>query len=162
MNDVNYMDPGDMPAQTASWTCSACSLAWMNRALGIGVGTSEYEAVAEIGNPEHINATWGLMDASGTRLAQCLIEQGAPSFTCWPSWEQAFVYARDFGLLLGGVNWCHWVVGRAVTASNIVVANSAPGWMGIHDQLTEEDYNRLGPFAAVVTPINYSFPPPAA
>lgn len=160
MNDVNYLDAGDMPAQTANWTCSACSLAWMNRALGIEVGTDEFGAVEQIGEPYNINQSYGLMDASGSRLAQCLLEQGAPSFTCWPSFDQALAFAADLGLMLGGVEWNHWVVGRTATADFIVLGNSAPGWMGIADQLTRADWERLGPFAAVVTPINYRFPPP--
>lgn len=159
MNEVNYVDAGEMPRQQMSWTCAACSLAWMNRALGIGVGTTETEAVLQIGSPEHINPAYGLMDASGTRLAQCLTEQGAPAFTCWPTWSQAFRLAGDAGLLIGGVSWCHWCVVRADGDSGLWLANSAPGWMGVWDTLDEGQWVDLGPFAAVVVPINYTFPP---
>lgn len=158
MPEVHYADAGDMPAQTADWTCSACSLAWMNRALGIGIGTDEWSAVEQIGNPANINSTYGLMNATGARLAECVTEQGAPAFTCWPSWTQAFHYADVAGLLLGGVGWNHWVVGRFVRGSDIWIANSAPGWLGVNDVLSESMWEQLGPFAAVVIPVNYGLP----
>ena len=158
MYSVKYEDAGDMPLQTADWTCSACSLAWMNRALRIDIGADEWAAVDEIGKPHNINSVYGLMDASGARLAQCLIEQGAPSWTAWLDWPTALQYADTHGLLLGGANWYHWVVARDVRGSGIWIANSAPGWRGITDQLEEADFYALGPFAGVVTPVNYSLP----
>lgn len=158
MTSVNYDDAGLMPAQTADWTCSACSLAWMNRALHIAYADTEWGAVDYIGNPTNINPSYGLMDGSGRRLAECLTEQGAPSFVCWPSWDSAMVMASKYGLLLGGVQWCHWVVGRYTDGTLLYLANSAEGWQGVTDSMGKGDWDRLGPFAAVVTPLNYTMP----
>jgi hypothetical protein len=151
--DVNYHDEGEQVPQTADWTCSACSLAWMNRALGI-----------DVANDANINAMYGLMDASGARLRECLREQGAPSFICWPSWSQLYAFAEHDAVLIGGVGWNHWVACRYVEVPGeshdnaICIANSAPGWMGVSDWLREEDFYRLGPFAAVVVPLYRAFP----
>ena len=146
-------------SQTASWTCSACSLAWLNRALFIDHATDEWEAVDYIGNPEHINSAFGLMDGSGARLAQCLREQGAPAFNFWSDWYTAFELAARMPLLVGGVGWYHWVGVRGVENEYMLLANSAPGWMGIDQRLFEGDWNGLGPFAVVAVPLLHEFPP---
>src|SRR5215472_12581174 len=95
--------------QALDWSCSACSLAWLNRALGIQHATEELSAITYIGDPENINALYGLMDASGARLRDCLREQGAPAFCSWPTWESALAAADGWPMLLGGVGWYHWV-----------------------------------------------------
>jgi hypothetical protein len=149
-----------MPAQQENWTCAACSLAWLNRALAIDIATDEYSAVDYIGNPEHINSTYGLMDASGARLVTCLRQQGAPAFNFWPSWEEAYSLAERMPLLIGGVNWYHWVGVRVADNGYLMLANSAPGWMGVDQLLDSYQWLELGPFAAVAVPLLHSFPPP--
>src|SRR5262245_62104704 len=124
-NSLEYDASEPQYPQAADWTCSACSLAWLNRALGIQVADSEATAVDYIGTPENINAAYGLMDGSGTRLVQCLREQGAPAFNFWPSWDQAYALAAVMPLLIGGVGWYHWVGVRGVDGVNMDLANSA-------------------------------------
>jgi len=148
--------------QQLDWTCSACSLAWINRALGIQFATDEWSAVEYIGTPDNINAMYGLMDASGSRLVQCLREQGAPAFSYWPSWSQAMELAAHMPLLLGGVGWNHWVGVRSGNGSWLFLANSAEGWMGVTDVLDQTQWNALGPFAAVPVPLLRHFPTVAA
>ena len=156
---LSYDPMEPMPPQEADWTCSACSLAWMNRALGIMAATDELAAVERIGCPENINPEWGLMDASGARLVQCLREEGAPAFSCWPTFDDAVRMAREWPMLIGGVGWYHWVGVRVSGDFNLILANSARGWMGIFDNLLADDWERLGPFAAVPVPLLRNFPP---
>ena len=146
--------------QTASWTCAACSLAWLNRALSIDHATDEWSAVEYIGNPENINSEYGLMDATVQRLVQCLREQGAPAFSCWPTYWDVIELARRMPLLIGGVGWYHWVGVRGSDAMDLVLANSAPGWQGVDQVLDEQQWNALGPFAVVAVPLLVNFPPP--
>jgi hypothetical protein len=155
-----YNPAEPMGAQTADWTCSACSLAWMNRAIGIDIATTEWDAVAYIGNPTNINSTYGLMDASGAQLVECLRMNGAPAFTSWASWSNALNWASKWPLLIGGVEWNHWVGVRYSTLDHLVLANSAPGWMGIHEVLLESDWYNLEPFAVVAVPLLRNLPPP--
>jgi len=144
--------------QLLDWTCSACSLAWMNRALGIQFATDEPSATDYIGVPDNINAMYGLMDASGSRLVQCLREQGAPAFNCWPSWSQIDQLAQYMPMLLGGVGWNHWVGVRGTDGTNLLLANSAEGWQGVYDTMNSSQFVALGPFAAVPVPLLRQFP----
>lgn len=148
-----------MPAQLNDWTCSACSLAWLNRALAIDHATDEMSAVDYIGCPDNINSTYGLMDGSGAVLAQCLIAQGAPAFCFWPSYDQVWTLAKFMPMLIGGVSWNHWVGVRDRLPSGLSIANSAFGWMGVGDVLVADDWPLLGPFAAVVVPLWRKLPP---
>lgn len=159
MHSLEYDASEPQYPQSLDWSCSACSLAWLNRALGIQWATVEMSAVSYIGTPANINSTYGLMDGSGTRLVECLREQGAPAFNFWPSWEQAYELAVIMPLLLGGVGWNHWVGVRGVADGLLSLANSAEGWAGVYDTLASPDWDRLGPFAAVAVPLLRSFPP---
>jgi hypothetical protein len=149
--------------QTADWTCSACSLAWLNRALGIHHATEEWSAVEYIGQPDNINSLYGLMDGSGARLAQCLREQGAPTISAWPTFQQVLEFMLYGPALLGGAGWYHWVVAKFNDNGTLALANSAPGWWGIDQSMTEAAFLQTGPHAAVAVPLlNNIFPSPAA
>jgi len=150
-----------MPPQQQDWTCSACSLAWLNRALQIDHATEEMSAAEYIGITANINPTYGLMDSSGRRLAECLAAQGAPAFCCWPSYDQVADLATYMPLLAGGIAWNHWVGVRTAQAEGLLLANSAPGWQAVHQVLTRDDWQRLGPFAAVAVPLQRAFPTPS-
>lgn len=160
MHSLEYDATEAQYPQTADWTCSACSLAWLNRALGIQTADSEWDAVNYIGTPTNINSAYGLMDGSGARLVECLREQGAPAFNFWPSWEQAYALATYMPLLAGGVGWNHWVGVRGVADGLLALANSAEGWASVYDTMGGPDWDRLGPFAVVAVPLLRSFPPP--
>lgn len=153
----NMLEPGDQ--QTADWTCSACSLAWLNRALDIDYATDEWSAVDYIGQPDNINENYGLMDASGLRLVQCLREQGAPAFNGWFNFDTVYTLAVGMPLLIGGVTWNHWVGVRTARDGLLMLANSARGWGGVYDTLSAEQFAQLGPFAAVAVPLLAHFPP---
>jgi hypothetical protein len=154
-----YNPDEPMPPQTQDWTCAACSLAWLNRALAIDHATTEPEAVMDIGEPEHINSEWGLMDASGGRLVECLRAQGAPAFNAWLSWNQIYGVAMDIPLLIGGIQWNHWVGVRTANNGVLYLANSAPGWQGVYNTMEEQQWNALGPFAVVPVPLLHQLPP---
>jgi hypothetical protein len=160
MEPLEYNAEEPQYPQSLSWSCSACSLAWLNRALGIQHATDELGAVNYIGEPDNINSTYGLMDGSGTRLVQCLREQGAPALNGWWTWDQTYTMAGYMPLLIGGVGWNHWVGVRGSVGVNLDLANSAEGWQGITNLLSEGNWNELGPFAVVAVPLLRSFPPP--
>lgn len=160
MEPLVFNPQEDQYPQQLDWSCSACSLAWLNRALGIQHATDEPSAIAYIGEPEHINSLYGLMDGSGTRLRDCLREQGAPAFTCWASWEDTLKMAASWPLLIGGAAWYHWVGVRGTEDDMLWIANSAEGWMGVTAVLDEDQWVELGPFAVVAVPLLHSFPPP--
>lgn len=147
-----------MPRQTRDWTCSACSLAWLNRAMGIDRATDEMAAAVLIGMPHNINQQFGLMDGSGSRLAQLLKEDRGMAWTANVEWDEARALSIDHALLLGGRRWYHWVGCRGIDGDLLWIANSAPGWKGVQDRLDHGTFNELGPWAAVVVPIYWEFP----
>lgn len=146
----NYDPNSPMPRQSVSWTCSACSLAWIERATQINPNASESSAVDEIGYPQNINATYGLMDGSGSQLRRVLIDSyGVPSSQGWLSFDTAYAYYSQTAGMMSGGAWYHWVGVRGVSGGVLWVANSAPGYKGVYDALTREQFNALGPFSCV-------------
>ena len=108
-------------------------------------------AVTEaIGYPDNINATYGLMDGSGSELQRVLSDQaGLYTEQGWLSFDQAYeIYSRAPGLMSGAAYY-HWVGVRGVQGGNLWVANSAQGYKGIWDVMTRDDYNRLGGFSCI-------------
>lgn len=157
--DYNFNPNEPQPRQTLDWSCSACSLSWLHRAMGIQIAQDEYSAIEYIGDPDNINSVYGLMDASGGRLRECLREQGVAAANGWWTWDQAVGLSTHMGLLIGGVNWNHWVGVRGWDGSSLQLANSAEGWMGVYSTLSAGQWNALGPFAVVAAPLHVAFPP---
>ena len=144
-----------MPYQSADWTCSACSLAWVLRATAQDTNASEWGMVEAIGTPQNINPTYGLMDSSGSQLRRVLADYGLNSDQGWLTYEQLYSVAGAYTGLMSGGAWYHWVAlrGRDVSdLGDIWIANSAPGYQGVYDVLTRSDFQRLGPFSVVWIP----------
>jgi len=138
-----------MPTQRANWTCSACALAWVLRATGLDSGANEDQCVSQIGYPENINGTYGLMDGSGAQLRRVLAEYGQDSSQGWLTFDSVYAIAgRTTGMMSGG-GWYHWVALRGHDGGNIWVANSAPGYRGVWESLSRDEFQRLGPFSVV-------------
>lgn len=138
-----------MSPQEAGWTCSACSLAWVLRATGLDPDIDEWGAVTAIGCPENINATYGLMDASGPALRAVYDEYGQRTGQGWLGFDEVYDLAQHTTGQLSGAAWYHWVALRGVSGDNLWVANSAPGYKGVYDILSRSDFNRLGGFSVV-------------
>jgi len=150
-----FFDPSTgQPGQLYSWTCSVCASDWLLRAMGAGFAEDVYasrEQTGEaIGYPENVNPTWGLTDGSGAQLQRVLQEQaGLETAHAYLSFDQAYaVYSVTPGCFSGGA-WYHWVGVRGVSGPNLWIANSAPGYDGVWDVLTRDDFNRLGPFSCI-------------
>ncbi len=144
-----YEPETQMPRQSTSWTCSACSLSWLLRALQMAPDIDESRAVAMIGSPNNINATYGLMDGSGAQIRRVLSDHGLTSSQGWLSFDQAYtIYATAPGCM-SGATWYHWVAVRGVSGANLSIANSAPGYKGVFSTLSREQFNALGPFSCI-------------
>ena len=143
-----------MPGQLYDWTCSACSEEFVERALGYPRGTDIYAnrqaVVYAIGYPNNISADVGLHDGSGAQLQRVIKEQtGADSDQGWLSFDDTYALAQQTPGLMSGAAWYHWVAIRGVQGSTIWVANSAPGYKGIYDNVSRDDFARLGGFSVV-------------
>jgi len=145
-----------MPGQLYDWTCSACSLEWTKRAVGLiapptDIYGSRETTVYEIGYPDNINATYGLMDGSGSHLARVLADYGQDTNQAQGvSFDDVYLLAQDgTPAMMSGAAWYHWVSVRGVQGNTLWIANSAPGYKGVWDNLSREDFNRLGGFSVV-------------
>jgi hypothetical protein len=115
---------------------------------GGDVYTNRQNVVYDIGYTGNINPAYGLMDGSGAQLQRVLEDTDAIGTDHgWLSFDDAYaIYSTTPGLM-SGAGWYHWVAVRGVQGSNLWIANSAPGYKGIWDQLSGYDYNRLGGFS---------------
>ncbi len=142
-----------MPPQVYDWTCSACALDWLKRATGMVIAPDIYASrettVHEIGYPGNINPQYGLMDASGAQLQRVLLDYGLDSEHGYLDFDTVYQLAQQDGGIMSGAAWYHWVAIRGVQGSNLWIANSAPGYRGIWDTLSRDDFNRLGGFSVV-------------
>jgi hypothetical protein len=139
----------EMPPQVFGWTCSACSLDWILRATGLAPGHTRPQAVLEIGLPENINPTYGLMDGSGAQLQRVLRDYGQESQQGWLSFDEVYELASRGPGMMSGQAWYHWVGVRGVVGYDLWIANSAEGYQGIYEVLDRADFSRLGPFSCV-------------
>ena len=141
------------PGQLYDWTCSACSLDWLKRALSLVVTDDVYGSrettVYEIGYPNNINPSYGLMDSSGSALRAVLQTYGVSTDQGWLDFDTTYAIAEEVPGMMSGAAWYHWVSIRGVQGSNLWVANSAPGYKGVYDTLSRDDYSRLGGFSVV-------------
>lgn len=97
---ANYDPETEMPRQQASWTCSACALAWVLRATAEEPGCTEQQAVDLIGYPENINPTYGLMDGSGAQLQRVLASYNIDSNQGWLTFDAAYaLYSGTTGMM---------------------------------------------------------------
>jgi hypothetical protein len=154
IDDLWWDEYQAMPRQVAEWTCSACSLAWVERATFVNSGATEQSATDEIGYPNNINPTWGLMDGSGTQLKRVLDGYGLNTYKlAYPSFDQLCELAKTQTGAMSGYNWYHWVAIRGYTDETpgvLYIANSAPGYHGAYSTLSREQYNSLGSFQCVM------------
>lgn len=138
-----------MPTQRVNWTCSACALAWVLRATGLDPDATEDQCVSQIGYPDNINATYGLMDGSGAELQRVLADYEQDSAQDWLTFGEVYAGAGQTTGMMSGGGWYHWVAIRGQSDGNLWIANSAPGYRGVGDILTKDDFQRLGPFSVV-------------
>jgi hypothetical protein len=144
-----YTPDTEMSPQVYDWTCSACSLNWVLRATGTAPAHTREEAVDQIGYPDNINPTYGLMDAAGSALRRVYADHGLESRQAWLTFDQVWAGANSTtGQMSGGV-WYHWVAIRGTRGPDLWIANSAPGYKGVADILTREQFAALGPFSVV-------------
>ncbi|HYW86399.1 MAG TPA: hypothetical protein VFB50_01410 [Chloroflexota bacterium] len=141
------------PGQLYDWTCSACSLDWLKRALGLvpsdDVYGSRETTVYEIGYPNNISPDVGLHDAGGSALMAVLESYNVESSQSWLDFDTTYELAQGTSGMMSGAAWYHWVGIRGVQGSNLWVANSAWGYKGIYDTVSRDDFARLGGFSVV-------------
>ena len=106
--------------------------------------------VYAIGYPDNISAGLGLHDGRGTELQRVLREHaGLQTEHGYLNFDEAYArYSETFGLGSGRAYY-HWVCFRYAADGVLYIGNSAPGYCGIWDTLTREQYDRLGSWSCL-------------
>lgn len=152
VTDWNWKHPTEL--QDYPWDCAAASLAWALQAAGLPY--TEDQVVAGLG-PTRISPEYGLLDASGAGIVDWLAEIGVvadndPS----ASWDEMIDAAGFQPMIMGGRAWYHWTgvrMGPAPAPTSLpnmlALANPSPGYRGVYQTMTPEQFAALGDFSAV-------------
>jgi hypothetical protein len=128
-------------------------LDWLKRAASLVVTDDIYGSrqttVYEIGYPNNISPDVGLHDAGGSALMAVLESYGQESSQSWLDFDTTYELAQGTAGMMSGAAYYHWVGIRGVDAGCIWVANSAPGYKGIYDHISRNDWQRLGSWSVV-------------
>jgi hypothetical protein len=139
-----------MAPQQYAWTCSVCSFTWVIDALEQVAAISREAALAILGYPECVNETYGLMNA------QCLVDGfgtfGLDAFQAWVTFDQAYAIAREHTGIINPVGMYHVMGIRGVVGQSLSVANSAPGYCGVGELLSRDQFDSFGPVQVVYLP----------
>lgn len=143
--------------QTASWTCSAASLAWVMNALSEPAPTpgawDEWDGVNEIrrvNGPAAVSPDYGLAYASGVGIEAVYVERGFVVVRQPVTWAE-LAYLCELGIgQVGGARLYHWMGLRGYNGRNFDLANPAYSWKGIADDLDAGEWNTWGQWNAVM------------
>ena len=131
--------------QTGAWQCSAASSAWVLRSVGIGWGQDD---VVQWLGPRNITQESGLQESSGRLLAALFREHGLESDFGAITWERALELAAGQPFCLGGRRWNHWTAVRGTDGQRLMLANPAPGWKGVGQEMDRDEWEAFGSWSA--------------
>lgn len=121
-----------------------CTFTWCIQSTGTNTDLTRTEAGEILGYPNCVNEVYGLM--SGQCLVDGFAQYGIKAVEVWPTFEQAYAIAQAHTGGISPAGMYHWMALRGTDGlGNLWVANSAPGYYGIYDTLTREQYHALGP-----------------
>jgi hypothetical protein len=122
-----------MAPQVYSWTCSICAATWVLQATGDSPERAREATAMELG-PNCVNPAVGL--TSTQCLADMFAAHGFVPHIEWLDWNRAIDLCRQTTGCLNSTRWYHFVGVRGLYGSNTLwVANSAPGYQNIWDQV---------------------------
>jgi hypothetical protein len=141
-----------MPNQAYNWTCSVCSATWVLQATDTAyqeddIYDARYAVGERMGYPSCVNPTYGCMSQ------QCVIDvfasYGLVARQEWCNFDQAYAIARTNTGVINPTSMYHFMGIRGVSGADIWVANSAPSYDGVWDNLSRERFNALGPVSLI-------------
>ena len=127
-----------MPPQVYSWTCSICAANWVLEATGLDPTASREQTAYALGYPTCVNPSVGLADT--TCMVHLFESYGVTAFQEWVSWDRAYAICEQTTGVLNSTRWYHFVAIRGVRNGNLWVANSAPGYQGIWDDVSPAQF----------------------
>ena len=141
-----------MPAQAYSWTCSVCSVTWVLQSTATAYQDWDiYEARTAVGErmgyPSCVNPTYGCM--SDQCVVDVLASYGLVARRVYCTFDQAYAIARVHTGTINPQAQYHFMGIRGTSGTDISVANSAEGYMGVYSTLSREQFNALGPVSVI-------------
>jgi hypothetical protein len=127
-----------MAPQVYQWTCSICASTWVLQATGDAPNRAREATAMELG-PQCVNPAVGL--TSTQCLADMFSAHGFVPHIEWVDFERAQQLCSQTTGCLNSTRWYHFVGVRGTRAGNLWVANSAPGYDGIYDDITPAQFN---------------------
>lgn len=138
--------------QVDDWSCSVHTTTWMLRATGHDVSWSQIASRMQATG--RVTQAYGLSDANGPGVVATLRDyataaeiqnQGIASF------DEVARRAGHMAVGIGGRAWNHWTAVRGYDAKRdvLLLANSAPSWKGVGQDLTRGEFAALGAMAMV-------------
>jgi len=127
-----------MARQSQEWTCSICAATWVLQATGINPDATREQVAYDLGYPTCVNPAVGLADTN------CMVDlfesYGLDATREWVNWDRALEICAQTTGVLNSTRWYHFVAIRGVRNGNLWVANSAPGYQGIWDEVTPAQF----------------------
>jgi hypothetical protein len=139
------------PNQAYNWTCSVCSTTWVLQATNTAYQDSDiYDARYAVGErmgPNCVNPTYGCM--SDQCVINCLASYGLVARQAYVTFDEAYAIARTNTGTINPIGAYHFCALRGTSGNDIWVANSAPGYCGIYDTISREQFNAYGPVSVI-------------
>lgn len=135
-------------SQHRDWDCSAAATAWFGRS--IGWVWEELDVAYEFQLAGIATPALGLLDGTGAGIVRWLQLQPITAINRRMNWSDVLQVAGNCPLIIGSSRWYHWTGVRYVDDSGqLQLANSAPGWGGIWQQMDQVAFDNFGDFYGV-------------
>jgi hypothetical protein len=138
--DLSFWDPLEPTVfQSASWSCSCASSAWVFNACDIPAPSggkwdewSVISALRDVGGWGAVSPDYGLAYASMVQLEELWRALGLQTVRRLDiSWELALDLAGEYPTQINGGRFYHHVGVRGYAADALLLANPAPTWRGV-------------------------------
>ena len=139
--------------QTADWTCSCASMAWCMNALGVEAPTpgpwDEWDAVNELrritGNWGAVSPEYGLAFGNGQDLERVYNAYGFEVVReLGVLWGDGALRSEQYIGQMGGGRWYHWTGTRTFVGDRYALANPAPTWKGVGQEMDSDEWAAWG------------------
>ena len=151
--DFVYDEWAPVVYQTADWTCSCASSAWLLNSVGdarLGRPWNEWDVVDALRSatyPGAVSPDYGLARADMYDLEtmfnslgyQCLRKQ-------YLTRDDILAWSGRYPLQINGQRWYHHSGARTVGPGVIYLANPAPSWKGVGQEMTADEAAAWGSF----------------
>ena len=119
------------------------SFRWVVQATMTDSEMTYDEALGIIGYPQCVNPTYGLMSADC--MINAFASVGLRSVQKWVSFGEAYSIMEQATGVINPIGMYHFMGMRGVRNGNLWVANSAPGYRSIYDDLDNSAFNSFSP-----------------